>query len=260
MVLKTPQDLLTLVLKDCGATGVGQTPRAEDLNDAFDTAIMMLGQWNRKRWLVYHLVDVVVPSTGAGQYTLGPGGDVQLAVRPDRVEAAFLRQLMGVGFGGFIFGVTPFGSAPPVDYPMRILQSREDYNRIALKSLQSFTRSLFYDNAWPLGVLHPYPIPQASLYEIHLSLKETLTSFPSLTTVINLPDEYFGALFYNLVLRVGVRYPISRDQTMLDQWETVKGLAKDSLNVLRGANTQIAALTMPSDLLRQGKYNIYSDT
>jgi hypothetical protein len=247
VAIKTPQDIITLALKDCGAVGTGQVPRAEDLNDAFDTANMMLAQWNRKRWLVFHLVDVVVPSTGQGSYTIGPGGDVQRAVRPDRIEAGFFRQLL---------------SNPPnqVDYPIGIIQSREDYNRIALKLLPSFTRRLFYDNAWPLGVLHPYPVPQASIYEIHLSLKETLTSFANLTQTINLPDEYMGALFYNLVLRLGVRYPISRDQTMLDQWETVKGLAKDALNVLRGANTQIAALTMPPDLVRQGAYNIFSDT
>jgi len=227
--------------------GVGQSALAEDMNDALDTLNMMLAQWNRKRWLVYHLVDVVVPSTGQASYTIGPGGDISRPVRPDRIESGFFRQLL---------------SNPPnqVDYPLGIIQSREDYNRIALKLLPSFTRRIFYDSAWPLGVLHPYPVPQASIYEIHLSLKETLTGITSLVTAINLPDEYFGALFYNLVLRLGVRYPISRDQTMLDQWETVKGLAKDALNVLRGANTQIASLTMPPDLVRRGAYNIYSDT
>jgi hypothetical protein len=247
MVVKTPQALLTLALKDCGATGVGQTPSAEDLNDAFDTLNMMLAQWNRKRWLVFHLVDAVIPSTGAASYTIGPGGDLNRAVRPDRIESGFFRQVL---------------SNPPnqVDYPLEILQSREDYNRIALKKLPSFTRKVFYDSGWPLGTLYPYPVPQSSLYEIHLSLKETLAAFTGLTQTVNLPDEYFAALFYNSILRLGVRYPISRDQTMLDQWETVKALAKDSLNVLRGANAQIASLSMPADLVRGGAYNVYSDS
>jgi len=247
VTVKTPQALLTLALKDCGAVGVGQTPLAEDLTDGFDTLNMMLAQWNRKRWLVFHLVDVSITSTGVPSYTIGPSGDINRPIRPDRIESGFFRQLL---------------SNPPnqVDYPLEILQSREDYNRIALKQLPSFTRKVFYDSAWPLGVLYPYPVPASSIYAIHLSLKETLGAFTALTQVVNLPDEYFAALFYNVILRLGVRYPIARDQTMLDQWETVKALAKDSLNVLRGANTQIASLTMPGDLVRGGAYNIYSDS
>lgn len=247
MPISTPQDLIKLVLKNCGVVGQGQTPAAEDTNDTFDTINMMLAQWNRKRWLVYHLVDVSITSTGANSYTVGPGGDINVTVRPDRIEGGFFRQLQ---------------SQPPnqVDYPIDILQSREDYNRIALKQLPSFMRKLFYDSGWPLGTIYPYPVPQASIYAIHLSLKEILGKFTSLTQSIVLPDEYLAALLYNTIVRVAPLYPLSRDQTMLAQWEQIKGLAKDSLNVLRGANTQIASLSMPPDLVRAGQYSIYSDT
>jgi hypothetical protein len=70
----TPLDLITLALKKAGVVGVGQTPEAEDTNDAFSDLNMMLGQWNRRRWLVYHLLDVAKVSTGAASYTVGPNG------------------------------------------------------------------------------------------------------------------------------------------------------------------------------------------
>lgn len=250
MTIKTPLDIIKLALKDCGALGVGQDPQPEDVNDALDTLNLMIAQWNRKRWLVYHLIDVSFVSTGAATYTVGPGGNFNISVRPDRIESAFVRML---------------NNAPPnqVDYMLDILQAREDYNRIPLKLLQSFPNRLFYDNAYgtpALGIIHPYPVPQASIYELHLSLKDVLVQFPALTTPLNLPAEYYAAIFYNLVVRLGVRYPISRDQVQVLQWQMVIGLAKDALNVLRGANTQIARLTMPPDLIRSGQYNIYSDT
>lgn len=249
MAIKTALDICKLALKDCGAVGVGQDPLAEDTNDAFDTMNMMIAQWNRKRWLVYHTVDVSFVSTGANTYTVGPGGNFNVAVRPDKLEAAFLRLL-----------INPSSPTGNVDYPMDVLQAREDYNRIPLKLLPSFPVRVFYDPVYPVGVLYPYPVPQASIYEIHLTLKDVLAQFPTLTTTINLPNEYYAAIFYNLVVRLGIRYPISRDYTQLQQWQMVVGLAKDALNVLRGANSAIARLIMPPDLVRTGQYNIYSDT
>src|ERR1700749_5311714 len=89
----------------------------------------------------------------------------RFAGSPARMESGFLRQIApppsqddtGNPYGGNL-----------IDYPMTLLQSREDYNRIALKTLQSFPGYLFYDSAWPIGVLYPWPIPQANIYELHV--------------------------------------------------------------------------------------------
>ena len=86
----TPVALIRLMLRDAGVSGVGQAPRAEDNNDVLTTLNMMLDEWATKRWLVYHLVDVSVPVTGAISYTIGAGGDFN-TTRPDQVQAAFFR-------------------------------------------------------------------------------------------------------------------------------------------------------------------------
>lgn len=242
----TVQDICSAALKEAGALAVGQTALAEDLNDAWARLQWMLQEWERKRWLVYHLVQLSFTSTGAQSYTVGPNGDFNTgasSVRPAKIEDAFLRQLQN--------------TAPnQVDYPLELLQSREDYNKIALKSMASFPGAIFYDAAWPLGVLYTYPVPSATIYAIHLSVLAQLpVSFATAATAFNLPYEYYNAILYNLALRLRPKYGIRTYNG-----DMVPGLAKDALNALRGANTQIARLSMPRELVRSGIYNIFSDS
>lgn len=234
----TALDIIKLALAATGIIGLGQTPRAEDSNRALVLMNMMLGQWQRKRWLIWHLVDQALVMTGAQSYTIGIGGQFNVA-RPDRVEAAFIRMLVPTG-------------PNQIDYPLKLLESREDYNRLALKTLNSFPQYLFYDSAYPLGNIFPWPIP-SSQYELHLSLKEQLGTFALVSTAVNLPPEYFEALWTNLAMRL---FPIY--QREIDM--TVAALAKASLNTIRGANTQIPVLGIPRALAPGGGYNIYSDS
>lgn len=235
----TPLVIITQALKKAGVLGVGQTPNAEDTNDAFLDLNDMIAQWARKRWLMWHLIDVDKVSTGALSYTVGPGGDFNTP-RPDRLEAAFFRQLVN--------------SQPnQIDYPLEIIEARETYNNIALKSLATFPYAIFYDAAYPMGVIYPWPVPQPNIYEIHLTLKDTLAGFTTLNQTVVMPPEYTAALKFNLALRLRQSYALPVDQVLV-------ALAKESLNVIRGANTQIATLNMPQDLLRPGLYNVFSDT
>lgn len=236
----TPLDIITQALKKAGILGVGQIALAEDTNDAYSDLQDMLGQWQRKRWLIWHLVDYAFTSTGAQSYTVGPGGNFNISPRPDRIESAFFRQLIN--------------STPnQVDYPLSIIEAREDYNLIALKQLSSFPQYLFYDSAFPTGVAYPWPIPSASLYSIHLTVKETLAQFTSLAQTISLPLEYFAALKFNLAVRLRQAYQLPADVVLV-------GLAKDALNVIRNANLQIPRLQIPKELIRPGGvYNIFSD-
>lgn len=245
-------DLCTAILTECGALGLGQTASGQEITDTWTRVQWMLQQWERKRWLVYHLVDLSKVSTGALTYSIGPGGDFNTgsptaagtptSVRPARLESAFLRQIQ---------------TSPPnqIDYPLEIIQSWEDYSRIALKSLVSFPGAIFLDSSWPLGTLHVYPVPNANIYEVHVQIMEQLPpAFNTLGTALNIPYEYYAAILYNGAWRM--RGP-KRISTF--PGDPLPGMAKDSLNVLRGANTQIARLVMPGGLLQGNQYNIFSD-
>ena len=250
----TAGDLCQQALKECGAVGIGTAPLAEDLEDAQFRLQSMLQQWNNQRWLVYHLVTYSATSQGQQVYTVGPGGNIDPGVqtdlfpalpsyqRPDRIESAFLRQLQN--------------SVPnQIDYPLVSLPSMEDYNRIALKSLVSFPGWFYYDPAWPLGNLNVWPVPNATIYGIFISIKEQLpASFATQASVFNIPYEYYAAMLYNLAERLCPKYglPISLD---------LRRLAKNGRNVLRGSSTQLANLVMPREVLgkRRDGYNIFSD-
>lgn len=237
-------DLCGEALKECGYLGIGQVASAADVNDAWSRCQWMLQEWERKRWLVYVLQTWSVVSTGAQSYTIGPGGDIDTganSVRPARIESAFLRQLV-------------LSEPNQVDYPLEILQSREDYNRIALKSLMSFPGTIFLQTDWPLGTLFCYPVPQANIYAIYVSVMSQLQSrFATLATRVVLPYEYYAAILYNLALRMRARFQIGSFPG-----DNLKEMAAASLKTLRGANTQIARLELPN-LNRSFLYNIFSD-
>lgn len=241
MAVTSAADIVRLALKDAGVLGVGQTANAEDTNDVFDTLNMMLAGWSIKRWLVFHLLDLSIVSTGAQTYTVGPGGNINTgsSQRPDRLEdGCYFRQLVSTS--------TP----NQIDYPLRILESREDYSRIALKQLVTFSDYIFYDPVMPLGVIYPWPIPNSAYYEIHILVKDQLQQFTNLATAINLPNQYIAAMRYNLGATIRPLYQLPPDQTLA-------ALALTSLNILKNSNAQIPRLRMP--LGRGWKYNPYSD-
>jgi len=236
----TANDIITLAFRDAGILGVGQSLLPEDYNDALTRMNMMIAQWRVKRWIVWHLVDKSVVSTGAQSYTVGPGGDINVPFRPDKLETAYFRMLPGAN------------GTQAVDYPLQILFSYEDYARITLKSLVSFSQCIFYDSAWPIGRIYPWPLPQANLYEVHIVLKQVLNEFADLTSTFDFPPEYLAALHYNMVVRLRAAYRMPEDPGFND-------LAKDAMQTIRAANAQIPSLVMPDNLVRPGVYNIYSD-
>jgi hypothetical protein len=233
----TPLDLITLSLKQAGVVGIGQPVQAENANDAFTLLNMMLGQWNRRRWLVYHLVDVAKVATGAQSYTIGIGGDFNVA-RPDRIESAYVRLLNNSG-------------PNQTDVPLTLMQSMEDYSRIALKSMVAFPSYVFLDSDFPLGRVYLWPVPSPR-YEIHLLLKAELPAFDTMSQDIELPAEYAEAIMYNLAGRLRPHFQLPADPS-------ITALARSSLNTVRNANTQIPTLQMPNDLARGWNYNVISD-
>ena len=230
--MTTPVELIRLALRDAGVNGVGQTPNAEDNNDAFSHLNMMLAGWSRRRWLVYHLQELSIVSTGAQSYTVGTGGDIS-TTRPSMLEKAWFRLLTG--------------SAPgqPIDFPLTILTSFEDYSRIALKSLVSWPQYAFLDSGFPLASIYVWPVPAAGTYSLHVLVKAPLTQFADLTTDINLPPEYMEALLYSLGERLRLSYQLEPDRQL-------SRLAAAARDAVMSANVQIPLLQMPAGLINGG--------
>lgn len=275
----TARDIIIRALEDVGVVGVGQTPLAEDLNFGLSRLNAMIGQYNRRRWLVYHLLDVPCITTGSNVYTVGIGQNFNVP-RPDKLEDGnFFRQAIGGTFpsGGDFnddfnndFGPGQSESSTNgyfVDYPLTLLESKEDWNRIALKNMGSWPSFVYYDPAnlqlapidnptgptAPAGLLRINPVPAAGQFQIFICVKDALATLDNLSTVLLTPPEYEEAFEYNLALRFFAKYQISATPE-------VAGLARAAEATIRSANNQIQMLQLPSSLTGRGRrYNIYND-
>jgi hypothetical protein len=236
--MTTAGDLINSAMEDAGLLGLGQTLSGQNATKGLVRLNRMIAQWRRKRWLIWHLIDVALTSTGAQSYTIGIGGNFNTN-RPDRLE------------GGCFIRLNPAGGIP-TDYELKIIPSREDYAKITLKSLSSFGYSVFYDAAFPLGNIFVWPVPQASIYEIHLLMKDQLVDFAALATVVNMPEEYELAIQLNLAMYLRVAFRLPAD-------DQLNALAAGALNTIRNTNAQIPTLRVPAVLRGSGRYNILSD-
>ena len=273
-----PGELIRLAVLNAGGTTIAETLYAEEMYVALNMLSGLIAQWQRKRWLVWDLTETIVLASGAASYSVGPTGAFPIA-RPDRIESAFARIIppaviagVFVNNGGILTvsgsslpssptgllggaywnngGVVSIvagspGTAGPgyVDLQLGLIQSREDYNRIALKSMASVPMGVFYDSAYPVGQLYFWPIPLAAAYELHIFTKATLPYVADLTTDISLPPEYVQALMYQMAVMLRPLFGLPSDPALLAN-------ARASLNTIRVANTQIPTLQMPAGLPR----------
>lgn len=236
--MSTWGDLIALWMRDAGVLGVGQALQAQDTADAIRRCNMMLAQWKRRRWLVYHLVDLSAVMDGSLFYTFGTGGTFNYP-RTDQIESAFVRQL------------TQAQPNQP-DFPLRLIHSMEEYSRIALKNLAAGPSwALFYDSGYPLGKLYPYPL-SSSQYELHVQVKAELDSIANAADTIVLPPEYELAIYASQMKMTRSAYRLAADKTIDD-------LAKSALETLRSSNFQIPTLNMPAGVQGRGAYNIWND-
>lgn len=219
MALVTCGDMITTALRTAGITGTGQTPIAEDFTAGLDLLSTMVAGWQRRRWLVADLVDLAITATGAASYTIGP-------TRPDRIESAYARLL---------------NSAAPnrVDVALNIIPARENYNEIALKSLSTIPTAVFYDTAWPVGLLYFWPIPPAGQYELHVTFKAPLPTYAALTDLLAVPPEYLQAMLYGLAVQLAMNYGLEPKASHVAAYRV-------ALATVRMANVQIPTLNLPS--------------
>jgi len=153
--MSTAREFVTLAMKEAGVVGVGQTPLSEDINDCFTLLTRMLNYWQKKRWLIPNLIDVQANGNNAISNLIGPG-QYYNTLRPDKIQAAYFKQLTG--------------GSDQVSYFLTPIWSYEDYIRIGLKTLNSWPQFYFYDGAFPYGNVFIWPIPNEQ-YELHLIVK-----------------------------------------------------------------------------------------
>jgi hypothetical protein len=238
--MTTWSQIIALCLRDAGVAGMGQTPNGQMMADAVARANFMIDEWREDEFVIYRLDDLSFVMTGAQSYTVGPGANFNIAVRPELIDAAYLRQ---TSLGG-----------QNVDYPLEVLNSRVDYSRIALKSLTGAPSDLiWYDNAYPVGTVYPWPVPGSTVtYELHLLIRALLDRIDDITATILLPPRYSNVIYWNLCMNFREAFGLPARPL------TVKR-AGATLRSIRRKNAHIPTLGMPAGLGTIRAYNPISD-
>ncbi len=237
-------DIVTQAFKKGGLLGDGQALGAGDLNDGLADFGDMLALWSEKRWLVWHELDFGFTSDGRTEpgYSVGPTGNFPMSPRPSRIEAAYIVQQNNGGY--------------PVSTPLRVIQAREEWSRLNLKTLISFPKYVFLDTSFPTGLLKLYPWPNAGIYEIHILVKDTFpVSVTSNTSFANYPPMTIPGMKFNLArwLRQAYGKGLRPDPEL-------NSLGQDCLDTIRAAQVQVPELMMPRMLVASPSgYNIFGD-
>lgn len=242
--MTTGLSVVSQALWKSGITGRGIPPSNTDTQDALADLNDMIDQWNTDRLLVWDMLNTGFTCTGqTAPYTVGPGGNYPMTPRPNRVYSAFVRQLEFVG-------------SLQVDTPLKVLDAREEYNRINTKTLASFPEAVFLDTAMPLGQLYVYPWPSpAGMYAVYITTKNCMPQITLQTDMSGFPGGYVAAFKFNLARRLRQAYGRGNRPDM-----ELNKLASDSLDVIMAGNLQVPEVGMPPSLLQRGNgYNIFSD-
>ena len=68
-----PIEIISRALKDIGALASGETPTADEAQDAFDMLNDLLDQWTNEDMMVFNVTEIIFPIIpGQVQYTIGP--------------------------------------------------------------------------------------------------------------------------------------------------------------------------------------------
>lgn len=168
--------VLRLVLQD------DITPTASEKSDALFYLNQLVDEWNSEELTVFEeFQEAPLTLTLAIQYTIGPGGALS-TTRPEHLVSATYKATGGL-----------------VDYPVDTTLTKSQWDRISVKTLGGIPQVLWYDQAYPLGILNIWPQGGGTLL---LTTLKQITEFASLATTLAMPAGYRSALFWNLAERL----------------------------------------------------------
>lgn len=167
---------------------------ADEANDGLNTLNEMMGSWSNESLLTVSRVRESFNISAGTSYTIGAGQTLN-TIRPIAIKEAFIRIAQN-------------------DYYLEPLTD-EQYAEIGFKSLSTNIPSYYnYNNAYPYGTITLYPALSAAA-ALHLLSEKAITSFPLLTTTVDLPAGWIRALRYNLAIDLAPEYGMEIPQQVL---------------------------------------------
>jgi hypothetical protein len=205
----TARDLIGRSLRLLGVLASGESLPADQASDGLDTLNDLLDAWRAERLTLFAQARTVTALTvGVASYTIGSGGTINVN-RPLWID-----------------GATIVVSGEEI--PIRVY-TRDEWRRIAQKTLSGQPEGIFYNPTFPLGTVEVYPVPAESTSLVIYGPAEALVSVASLDTAISMPPGWSKALRYALAVDLAPEYPaVSSDaaQLILSQAVELKATIK----------------------------------
>lgn len=231
--MATAQQLINQSLRVLGVIGAGETPAAEDSQDALTALNSLLTSLSTQRLAIYaETLDSKTLVPGQKSYTIGTSGTPDWsAARPIKVTSAFLR----VGTN---------------DYPVSVID-QNTYDGYVDKDVQSdMPNRLFYDMTYPNGTIYLYPEP-SSANVLYIRSMKLLESFASLSDAIDLPNGYERMLKWALARELCAEYGKAVTQDIERNYmEALADLKRINVRPIFGNVMELSGT---------GRYNIYTD-
>jgi hypothetical protein len=239
--MSTYRDLISGSLRLIGVIGESETPTAYQAATALSALQEMIDAWNADGMMIYtqsfHELVIDQPKQ---TWTIGPGADIDVPVRPAELSTAFLRMNRS--------------TSQPVDMPMAILSPNEWADVRSKAVTSNYPRFIYLNGDWPVATLYLWPFPNVADTSLNLLFNQTLDSGVGLDDTDNLPPAYRQALRFNLACLLAPEF--GREAT-----QTVQSTAYKSKNVIGQNNQNIDRLDFDSAIQghRGGKYWIGDD-
>lgn len=239
--MATALQMITRSMRLAGVIGKGESLTSDEAADGLTALNAMLDSWKIERLFVYQIVQgsYTWPSSTTSR-TIGSGGNFS-TTRPDRIQSAFVVDSNSQW------------------YPLQLLVMREEYDSIVIKTTPStIPLYLFYDPAYPLGVIYLWCVPSAQM-TLKLNTWQTLQSFSTLTTDLALPPGYERAIVYSLAQEYGPEFGVRIP-------DEVKGIAVAARSNIKNLNSPALIAQVDAGVARlgamnwPGRYNIYADS
>ncbi|MCP4988360.1 MAG: hypothetical protein GY928_20610 [Colwellia sp.] len=236
MATTTARDIIRLAMLEIGILAAGETPSAEDSNDAFDKLNLVIDSWAGNNLMQSAAIEETANiSAGTNNYAIGSNQTIDTS-KPFDIISAFLRD------------------SNSYDYGLKIIDKKE-YDSKSDKTLQNKPDSLYYNpgasqQANQTGTLYFYPTPK-SAYTLHLTSMKPFTAFSDLNSNVTFPAGYKKALIEDLAINLAPMYkiPVSRELYVN---------AEKSLAVVQNINARNTTKSIRLDLPGSNR-NYYND-
>jgi len=178
--MATATTIISDALKELGVIADGETPTASESDDAFRALNRLMNLWSNDQSFAWVANTVSKALTGLASFTVGPTGDV-VTLRPISIETATVVR----------DGIT---------YPVEVTDNQK-WDSISYKAATGANTSIIYYAAEvPNGIVNVWPL--ATGCTLNMRVINLVTSFPDISTDVNLPPGYEQAFIKNLAVDI----------------------------------------------------------